>query len=183
MDFSNNIPAGLVDNNSEFFGSSNNIHHLSSGTVEIAQTLYKPFYNLIHQEITRNKSISKCLDLLGLDQEEQRVMKYYDCNYSGFDNNPDMIDHYTLGEREYVPCEFRETCEHEGILCKLPYNLTVKNGRVLKRIALGHLDKEICDELYMSPSALRYHKDIISNKTNTNRKPALVRIALQIGLI
>lgn len=178
-----NLPSGLIDDHSEFFGGQTNIHRLASGNVIKSQELHRPFYELLVKEIATNKAVGKCLDNLDLKTEEQRVLQYYQCNYSVFDNNPDLIDDKTLGEREYVMCPLREKCPHEGVLCVLPFGLTPREGHVLKRIALGLLDKEICPQLFMSPSNLRYYKDNISIKTNTNRKPALVRIALQIGLI
>lgn len=178
-----NLPSGLIDDKAEFFGSSENIHRLANGSVNKEQQLFEPFYRLLLKEINNNEPISDCLNELGLFSERERVHKYYECNYSAFDNMPDMIDEQTIGEREYVNCPIRERCPHEGILCVIRYGLTAKEGHVLKRIALGLLDKEICSDLNMSQSNLRYYKDTISLKTSTNRKPALVGIAIKLGLI
>lgn len=177
------LPAGLLDNDSEFFGTSSRLYELRNGIVKEVSLSSGVFYELLLAETKSNKSVSKALDLLNLTTDESRVGAFYDCNYSSFDASPDLIDRVSLGEPEYIKCGQRGACPHEGLLCKLPFNLTKKEARILKLIGEGFLDKEICDLAFISQSTLRYHKDKISQKTQTTRKTELARTAIKIGLI
>ena len=62
------------------------------------------------------------------------------------------------------------------------YNLTEREHDVMKYIAKGYDNKQICDKLFISNSTLRTHlnsvykKFSVSNKNIINRKPSMTRL-------
>ena len=61
------------------------------------------------------------------------------------------------------------------------YSLTERENDVMKYVAKGYDNKQICGKLFISDSTLRthlnsvYHKFCVSNK-NINRKPSMTRL-------
>lgn len=176
--------AGLLDQHSEYF-YENDIDFVSSkGKILMVDTLDESFSSLIKDVIKSKPTVRKYLAFsFNAQSDDEQVFQYYKCNYSAVDNLPDLLSDGALGEREFVKCGQRGKCSAEGIVCKLPFLLTIKEIQVLKYIGLGLLDKEICLVLNIAIDTLRSHKDHISIKTNTNRKAQLAVVAYQLNLI
>ena len=63
-----------------------------------------------------------------------------------------------------------------------PDDLTEREVEVLRRIALGHTNREIADQLYLSVRTVETHRQHIQQKLRLNSRAELVRYALERGL-
>ncbi len=63
-----------------------------------------------------------------------------------------------------------------------PDHLTEREVEVLRRIALGHTNREIADQLYLSVRTVETHRQHIQQKLRLNSRAELVRYALERGL-
>jgi DNA-binding CsgD family transcriptional regulator len=64
-----------------------------------------------------------------------------------------------------------------------PGCLTKREIEILRLLALGHTNKEIADQLYLSPRTVESHRANIQGKLRRSGRAELVRYALQHGLI
>lgn len=65
---------------------------------------------------------------------------------------------------------------------KIP-NLTKRELQVLKLISEGNTDKEIAEELYLSPNTIRTHRKNIRQKFTCPNTPCVINKAVDLGLI
>ncbi|GAA4327592.1 hypothetical protein GCM10023149_31090 [Mucilaginibacter gynuensis] len=184
----NLLPAGLLDNNVEFFVDADlQAYKLKNGT----RIAFDDFDNETMDVIRRNmwqypEKVAELM-LMGITNTHEMLRQYLICNYGGFDNKADMVDGQ-LQESEYWPCPKRGQCPHEGRLCD---NLRTDTGEVLTRreievlkvVAKGKLDKEIADQLFISLGTVTTHTKNIRAKTGLYRKVDLARFATQKNLI
>jgi two-component system, NarL family, response regulator NreC len=63
-----------------------------------------------------------------------------------------------------------------------PDDLTEREVDVLRRIALGHTNREIADQLYLSVRTVETHRQHIQQKLRLNTRAELVKYALAHGL-
>ena len=63
-----------------------------------------------------------------------------------------------------------------------PDDLTDREVDVLRRIALGHTNREIADQLYLSVRTIETHRQHIQQKLRLVSRAELVRYALSHGL-
>ena len=65
----------------------------------------------------------------------------------------------------------------------MPQKLTSREKEVLELISLGYTDREISDQIYLSPHTVKgYRKQLIS-KFNTRNACALVRKAFEMDIL
>jgi len=145
----------------------------SSGVVSVVDALPSEFYDLLLNALQMDRLACRGLDKIGIHSEEERVLKYFDCNYSAYDGHSDVTTSGALGPREFVTCANRGGCKAEGLLCQFPGRLTKRQFEVAHRIALGQMDAQICIELSIAQDTLRNHKKTIELKTSSAGKVAI----------
>jgi len=184
----NNLPAGLINNDIEFFVSDDlKAYQLQNRAVIPFEQFDDDVLVAIYSDMLAHPHKINELGLMGISEPKEMIKQYLICNYGGFDNKADMIDG-KLQPTEYWPCPFRGNCPHEGKLCD---NLRTDTGEfltkreieVLELIAIGKLDKEIANLLDMSPNTVPTHTKNIRIKTGLSRKADLTRFALTKNLI
>lgn len=176
--------AGLTNNHSEFFVQGGKIFLAKAGCVTQKEVITNRFHDLLWLAIEANPQVRKGLSLLGIINKNAQILKYFHCNYSDADHNADLTACGKLGEREFISCAKRcGGCPAEGLLCKIPYQISNRELQVLSLIGAGLLDKEICASLNIAQDTLRNHKDSISRKTGLSRKAQLSILANQLNLI
>ena len=175
--------SGLIDNHREYFIANSQSFLANGGKVNAMVTLCYSFKNLLSLQLFSQPLVVKKLTDMGFNTSEEKINKYFNCNYADADEQPDVTACGKLGPREFIRCSNRGNCPGENVVCSNPYFLTIKEVQVLKYIGLGLLDKEICSVLAIAKDTLRCHKDHISIKTNTSRKAQLSIIAHQLNLI
>lgn len=173
----------LVNNGTEYFTAEHIRHSIHNGKITVIDHLPNDFYNLILSELKTDKSANKSLTKLGLTKEQDRVEKFFDCNYSAFGGDADVTTCGKLGDREVVKCDKRDICPHEGKLCRLPNQVTKREAQVARAITKALMDAEITSTLFISQNTLRNHKNNIEAKIGQTGKIAIAVWTKEVGLI
>jgi DNA-binding NarL/FixJ family response regulator len=181
-----NLPAGLLDNNCEFFVNGTEIYVLNSGQIYSFADFPAEVLDALREDIKKFPEAIDALVDLGLETEESMLRQYVRCRFGGFDGEPDIIDGQ-LRHTEYWDCGIRGNCKYEGKLCQ---SIKVENGHltkreieVLKLIANGKLDKEIATILNISELTVPSFTKSIREKGGFARKPDMVKFAIKKNLI
>lgn len=184
----NKLPAGLVDQNYEFFVSPHApLSAITGGTVRRFEDLSEDVLLVIEKQMRRYPAKLREIGKMGITDRRESIKQFLVCNYGGFDNHADMVDN-RLMPTEYWPCPKRGTCAHEGILCdKFKTDtgeyLNKREIQVLKLIAAGFLDKEIAEQMGgISVHTVTTYTQNIRRKTGLSRKPDLTLYAHQKNL-
>jgi DNA-binding CsgD family transcriptional regulator len=79
-------------------------------------------------------------------------------------------------------------CLHEAPVAehsagREPAPLTAREREILTLIALGHVSKDICEQLHIAPDTVRAHVRNAMAKTGARTRAQLIAIALADGLI
>jgi len=182
------LPAGIFDQNAEFFADSNmQAFCLTGGRAIGINELSADMIEAIEADMINHPEKLKGIAKMGITGRMPVINQYLVCNYGGFDHTPDMINGQ-LQEKEYWPCPNRGICKMEGIVCDSLKTatgeiLTATEVKVLKHVAIGLLDKEIATELNIAIGTVTTHTRNIRRKTGFQRKADLTRFATQKHLI
>lgn len=181
-----NLPAGLLDDNCEFFTQGMEVYALYNGKVIPFDQFPTELLDALNEDLKKYPEAIKALVELDLLNDKQMLWQYTRCRFGGFDGEADIING-ELKHTEYWECGIRGQCKYEGKLCQ---SIKVKNGyltkreiQVLKCIAEGLLDKEIADKLNVSVNTVPVFKKSIQEKTDLNRKSDMTRFAIQKNII
>ncbi len=175
------LPAGLVDDNVEFFMTSDRVLAMYRGAATPVDQLPVLIIKRIAEQLEADKAASNALNQLQIFDYMQRIETFIACRFGGFDSEPDQVGS-TLSKGEYWDCGLRGKCKHEGKLCSPPAKLTAREIEVIKLISTGAQDKQIADKLKISIRTLPVHKRNIQYKTNTKGKLDLLRYAYKHNL-
>lgn len=181
-----NLPAGLLDDNCEFFTQGEEVYALYKGKVIPYNEFPEELIELLKNDLSKYPDAVNSLIELDLLDDQSMLWQYTRCRFGGFDGEAD-IENGQLIHTEYFECGARGTCKYEGKLCQ---SIKVNNGyltkreiEVLKCIADGLLDKEIADTLKISINTVPVFKKNIQDKTGLTRKADMTRFAIQKNII
>ncbi len=185
----NKLPAGLLDNDIEFFNDPSDqeiCYHLTSGRVQRVGD--NPFINsLIDNDMIAHPGKIEALVKIGYETVDAQREKYCSCCFGAFDGEPDVVNG-EFKHNEFWNCPKRGTCPVEGKLCDA---LRVGEGKLLSRReieVLGlagrcMLDKEIAYQLGISEETVKIHLKHIREKSGLMNKKDLVLLAHQKNLL
>lgn len=185
----NSLPAGLIDDNIEFFKSDDlQAYKIRISVVVPFDAFSNAIVDHIYQQVAEKYPV-KLSELMNMNLPGKREMvkQALLCNYGNFDNKPDLIAG-ELQKAEFVRCSKRGSCKHEGKLCEnlitdTGERLTPKEVKYLELTAKGLLDKEIAQHLNISPLTVATHNRNTRRKTGCAHKSDLTRFAIQKQLI
>ncbi len=111
------------------------------------------------------------------------LKQYVQCNFGGYDGEPDVDENGSLQICEYHNCGSRGHCRYEGKVCR---SLTVAHGILTKAelqiLSLAHQpNKLIADRLFVSIETVNSHLKSLTRKTGYSR-PGLVQFAIIKGI-
>jgi DNA-binding CsgD family transcriptional regulator len=180
------LPAGLSGGGSEVFFVEGQAFLMSDGNRYNYDSFPPAVINLIDRAMDSKPYVKVLLNQLNITNKDDRRMSWMRCNLSGYDTIADISADYTEIRTEYVPCNNRGTCPHEGKFCQ---GLQVDNGtlsirelRILGLIREGMLDKEIGEMLFISVDTVKTTKRNIQKKLGVERKAALANAAAKYGV-
>jgi DNA-binding CsgD family transcriptional regulator len=101
------------------------------------------------------------------------IRQFVRCRYGAYNNQGDLVDGNLASE--YVDCEKRGNCPHEGVICRS--ELTAREIEVTRLIANDLADKQIADRLQISPFTVANHRVNIERKLGLASKLGVVRFA------
>jgi DNA-binding CsgD family transcriptional regulator len=185
-----NLPAGLIDNNIEFFRDPQNPDFswaLFNMRVVRVKDLPAEIKTVLWCELLAHPIKLSMLYAMGFNDPDAALEKYFSCSFGAFDHHPDYSDG-KFSEGEYIPCPIRSTCPGNGILCR---PLTVGDGKelsprevdILELAGQCKLNKEIAAELGISPETVKKHVKHIQEKSGLMNKKDLVSLAHQVNLV
>lgn len=180
----NQLPAGLLDHNYEFF-THEGVHAfcLTHSKVIPFEEWDEELLSKIEAQLLRMPRKLVALTDMGIFTRKQMIEQFIICNYGGFDHKADMING-KLQDTEYWACPNRGKCPQEGTLCDglktdTGNQLTHRELEVIKLTAKGHMDKEIATMLDISLTTVHTHAKKIRLKTGLFRKTDITRFAYQ----
>lgn len=182
-----NIPAALVNGNTEFFVYDGDIFCLHNGKVYTFDEVPERIMRYVRNDMQKNKKTINALKAWSFSDQKKLTQQYISCRFGAFDNAPDISETGETINTEYFNCGNRGKCTYEGIVCpKIAVKHGVLNKReitALKMIGRGMQDREICIELGISDNTFRHTKDSLRTKSGLPGKPALAVLAHQLNLI
>lgn len=190
MDKQRTLPAGLIDNDIEFFNDTKDqerCYCLTGGSAKRIPFCSALIKQMIREDMALYPVKIESLVALGYETDEAQLEKYCSCCFGHFDGNPDVKDGIFY-HNEYVHCVHRGTCPVEGKLCDALQVgdgkfLTKREIEVLALVGNCDLDKEIADRLNISPETVKVHKKHICEKSGAMNKKDLIILALKKNLI
>jgi DNA-binding NarL/FixJ family response regulator len=185
MSIISNLPAGLIDNNIEFFTHKGEIYVLQNGEV-------KPYHlsiegrRLIQLDMQHNIELVARLSKQGYHGYELEK-KWVDCRFGSFNAIPDIDIQNNQVNLEYHECSSRSTCPLSGIVCKLPSGpggeLSHKEIETIKAIATGEPAKQAADRLGVSFNTIRAYLKSVHNKLNAHSRADVMNFAYRNNII
>ena len=183
---SGKLPAGITDDNVEFFAQGDQIFALTQGNMIRSEDWPEELLQAIEEDMALHPKAVEALVEADIVGRLESIQQYIKCRFSALDTEPDMING-KLQSPEYTDCSLRGSCPYEGRLCELlkaPFGtLTHREIEVLRLIPEGMVDKEIADRLGISPLTVAVFMRNIREKTGAKNKPELVRFAFLKNLI
>lgn len=157
----------------EFFATRGDVYMICpNGEVKNFSQFPISVLDRLRAEIEKDPQLEAALEKIsenGIDELKQFVR----CRFGAFNNQGDLVnDHLTS---EYVDCEKRGNCPHEGIICRS--ELTAREIEVTRLIADDLADKQIAERLSISPFTVSNHRVNIERKLGLASKIGIARFA------
>lgn len=183
---SGKLPAGITDNNVEFFAQGDHVFALMQGKMLSISDWPDSLIEAIERDMELHPKAIEALVQADIVGHHEMIQQYIKCRFSALDNEADVING-KLQSPEYTDCALRGSCPYEGRLCELlkaPHGtLTHREIEVLRLIPEGLLDKEIAEKLGISPLTVGVYMKNLREKTGYKNKAELVRFAYDKNLI
>lgn len=183
---SGKLPAGITDKHVEFLAKGDQVFALMQSSLLPLCDWPQWLIEAIESDMEKHPKAVEALVQADIVGRLEMIEQYVKCRYSALDNEADVIDGL-LQKAEFTDCTLRGSCPYEGRLCELlkaPFGtLTHREIEVLRLIPEGMLDKEIADQLGISPLTVGVYMKSIREKTGAKNKAELVRFAFQKNLL
>lgn len=165
------IPAGLTDQNTEFFASGGKLYSLSDGLRFQYPAMPARHINFLKAEMEKDP---KALNTLQDFNEADKIMVFGICRFGGCNATPDLTDGECTDPQEYYNCGIRGKCRYEGIRCKEIVTgegiISPRQLEIMIMVSNGLLNKEIADRLDISENTVHNHiANIITKIGGRNR--------------
>jgi DNA-binding CsgD family transcriptional regulator len=183
---SGKLPAGITDQHVEFMAQGEEVFALTPSQLLPLREWPQWLTDAIERDMEKHPKAIEALVEADIVGRLEMIEQYVKCRYSALDNEADVVDGI-LQKPEFTDCTLRGSCPYEGRLCELlkaPFGtLTHREIEVLRLIPEGMLDKEIADQLGISPLTVGVYMKSIREKTGAKNKAELVRFAFQKNLL
>lgn len=180
------IPAGILDDNIEFFVDNWKVRFLQHGALHDFEELSLDGAADLRSEMDERPEVHQSLMEMGISNPAKQLEQYIHCNYGGFDSRADLTSE-GISIKEYWDCGKRGMCKWEGKLCKA---IKVQNGyltlreiQVIKLVAEDLADKEIADRLNISINTVAIHKSHIEHKIAVHSKVGIAVFAKEYNIL
>jgi len=181
------IPAGLLNTNVELFAVGDRLMSTYNGVVipfaQLPTSILQKFLN----EMNRNPEAVDCLKKMGYTSEVKMLERFCWCRFGAFDATPDMVSKDAEFANEYWDCGCRNSCPFEFTLCDRvkcgDKYLTKKEIMLVKLIATGIPDKQICYEANITYLTVTTHKKNIYKKLDVHSQAEITAFAYKNNLI
>lgn len=180
------LPAGLTDNHIEIFAVSGKMMATHSGAIKPLLELPSDFLIVLTEKMHFNPSTIMALDLAGFKTHEDKLHKFTQCNYSGFDFAADYKDGQ-LSESEYHDCGFRGNCDMEGIVCGFfkvnGHIITPFEIQMIQHLATEDTLPVIAEKLQVCMNTFETKKQKLFEKLSVLSRARLVAVCYNLQLL
>lgn len=167
------LPSGIMNSGGEIFVRDEEVFAMHNGSVKPYNELPFNIRKLYVELYMTDTNIRRGLDLMGIENEDDRIKKMVICNSGGFDKAPDFIDNRIT--REFWNCGEWSTCPGLGKVCKVPSGLSRKELLLSVDIFNGLPDKQVSANNGITHNTLRTHVKRINEKINAHCRADLVQ--------
>jgi len=181
------IPAGLLDQNIEFFAHEGKAYAIYMGRAHHIFELPERIIDFLFDELMKYPEVVQSLSDMGIVGRNQMIEHFIICRFGGLDAIPDFepskvnfnSDYYECGKRDFCPFQFK-LCDKVKI--GIAY-LTKKEVEIVRLIARGYTDIQgatlanICLNTYLT------HKKNIYIKLAVQSQAQLTALAYQYNII
>lgn len=159
------IPAGLTDNNIEFFAVGRELYSIQDGKRFQYPDIPQKHAMFLIQELEADPIAQETLVSI---PDEDKIRVYGICRFGACNATPDFTESECTDNNEYFDCGIRGRCEFEGKRCK---ELVIDSGilsfrqlQIMILVANGKINKEIADILHISENTVANHMVNIHQK-------------------
>jgi DNA-binding CsgD family transcriptional regulator len=179
------IPAGLTDNNIEFFSHNGELFSVQDGQrytyPSMPQSHLMFLYKQFAEDPAGRDSVSHLID-------RDKLKTYSICRFGGCNSIPDASSNLDLLDAsEYYDCGIRGNCPWEGKRCKEIVAekgiITARQLEIMKLVALGLYNKEIADRLQISENTVANHLSNIFDKLGDRSRVIITSFIKERGII
>lgn len=173
------IPAGLLDDSFELFSVDDEQYCVAHGRVWTFPNFPIWILRVIILDMDKYPKKIETLRKAGFKDLRNQMKWYIHCCFGGFDGTPDYVDG-VLVHIEYFDCGQRGNCPYENDLCSTilhQHGITSRQTEFIKLIHQGLQDKEIADELNISPKTAPGQVSKIIKKLMVSNRSDVVRFA------
>lgn len=180
------IPAGMLvgDTRTEMFGcrETKKVFFISNGTTQPFKNLSNQKKSLIFEQLL---SDSKSMDDLKHLTQDEAIEQYAFCVYGAADHEPDFNSDGELNKADNFICSDNCKClKWFSKSIKIDnHSLTSRQIQIVTLLATDLCDKQIADELSISPSTLDSHKTKLFEIFGVHGKPGLISKAINQKII
>lgn len=167
------VPAGLLDENVEFFTEESQTVAIQGGSVKAVSAISARANSILLMNYRQNKTAQKLYKSWGITEENECLVEYVKCLFSGLDNVPDIDIKAGTINPEVCCCSKKLYCEGYGKVCKASI-LSPKEILVAQAIATGKPDKALHGELRITLNTLRDYKKNIYKKLDCHSRVEMV---------
>lgn len=180
-----NLIPGLVDDNVEMFVQNDDLKVIHQGKVISFDELPVSIKELIKEEMYVEKNVLRALNIMHPNSIEKMVEQFAKCRLGGLDFQAD-IKNGQIQDGEYWPCPKHGSCEHEGVLCKLPkFNKTRLTKQDIQLMQLSTTEKTnevIAEEMNLPLGSFHKAKKYIHEVLGVQTKQGITLICAHLNL-
>jgi DNA-binding CsgD family transcriptional regulator len=160
-------------NKIEFFATKGDVYMVCpQGDVKSFGEFPASVLDRLQAEIEKDHQLEEALEEIA-GTGVNAIRQFVRCRFGAFNNQGDLVDDQLTSE--YVDCEKRGNCPHEGVICRS--ELTRREVEVTRLIADDLADKQIADRLFISPHTVTRHRVNIEQKLGVKSKSGITRFA------
>jgi len=158
-------------NKIEFFATKGDVYMVCpEGEVKNFGQFPASVLDRLQAEIEKDYQLEQALEKI-TGTGVNAIRQFIRCRFGAYNNQGDLVDDKLTSE--YVDCEKRGKCPHEGVICRS--ELTTRELEVTRLIASDLGDKQIAARLFISPHTVARHRANIEEKLGCASKGGIVR--------
>lgn len=183
----NRIYPGMLDDNSvEIFVIDDQLKAIQNGKIISFTDFSFPLIQIIEEAMNADEKAVEALMQMHPGSNLRRIEQFAKCRFGGLDFTPD-IKNGVIGEGDYWDCPLRNTCAHNGVLCKAPkingQAITPEELQIIRFSATSTTNEVMAEELNLPFGTLHKMKQVLYEKCGVQTKQEMTVKALKLNLI
>lgn len=177
------LPAGLHDNNVEFYRHEGETYALYKGKTLHYKDLPLEIRSIFNWEMIKDEAAFKAMTEMGHISFTQSEEMFVGCRYGNFDNSPDLNLDTGVLTPDAPSCDKEMSCPGFGKVCIIPCGLCKQEYFTARWVATGLQDEEIAEVMHISVSTVRSHLSKVREKLNLSNRAEITNWAIKRNII